>query len=1043
METSDWDHSYFSFWRSPSKVEACDLQPEPDKYNFLSFLATAQTMRITFLPVIWDSVRQSVGVGGTSRVQDMLVTLETSFAFKIYQKRNKTEEQIFRTLINEATILSQDSIREHPNVARLQGICWDISSNDDIPWPVLVFEKSHLGDLEHFSRYEGRDITMAERLRLCVDIGRAVRDMHANSIVHGDIKPENVLIFQDESGRYQAKIIDFGYSGQYADSDHPLSLFGTELWNAPEHKNHTRQWTFQEATRADLFSFGMLCLWLLFEPYISGRVSSLPQSLRSANTALSRSGFDTLRTLKEAGALRTCAQQLLSLDAALDQGNKSALEEFFESSLNPEDPAEREIGLSGFMARFDAQRNTLKAMLSNPKAATSVMSNDFKIEMSIYEFYRSDYRVRSYIVERLQQSQPLTTHAAIQMALCHYIGFGVRRSLAEAEKVLRETNQTLKDVRDLLSGIHEEHSVYHTSTLSSITAMGQVAWQDFTFTYLEQDRIEQAEGRLKQELDDSIAVFGEDQTISNILRYVIAQVNLTRYEPTDDTDRAVKAAEQLLLQVVKSNKARLIPDHPDTLIVESVLASVYKSQHRWKEAEELDLQIVAISRTKLGPDHPFTLAIMSNLSSTYSAQGRLKDAEQVDLQVVEACKATGRVDNTAMMTSIANLVLSYQSQGRWEDVERLNMQTLEMYHEKLGEGHPETIDSMANLAGTYKAQGKLEEAAELSSRVLRLSKDRYGTENVDTLRHICFLAEIFWEQNRVDEVEKLHAQVAEARNIMLGAAHPETLRSKLNLASAIRKQGRLEECKEVERELLETCKTSISGNTNKRKKAEVLEIMCDLASVLWGSGRFEDAEELELEIVETYKSELGRENPFTIRRITYLASRYKDLGRWEEAQEFFTQAIAAKTDKYTVDHYDTLQSIRDLAKLHEKRCQWDEAEQLHLQLVEKRKALLGEDSGETLSSMHELAFCYAEQERWGESGDLYLEVLEKRKTLLGEEHPDTLLTMYNLAVTWKSDGWDEDALELLKECVQIRRQIFGDSHPEVILDLETLNEWTN
>lgn len=152
---------------------------EPDRYNFISFLATAQALQIEFLPLVWDTARESLGTGGTSVIHQALMNVDTSFAFKTYHKRGRTEEQVFRILINEMTIMSQAFVREHANIAQLQEICWEISS-DDKPWPVLVFEKADFGDLDHFARHRGKDMKIDQRLGLCLDIGRAIMDMHAN-----------------------------------------------------------------------------------------------------------------------------------------------------------------------------------------------------------------------------------------------------------------------------------------------------------------------------------------------------------------------------------------------------------------------------------------------------------------------------------------------------------------------------------------------------------------------------------------------------------------------------------------------------------------------------------------------------------------------------------------------------------------------------------------------------------------------------------------------------------------------------------------------
>jgi hypothetical protein len=47
-----------------------------------------------------------IGTGGASSINQALINLDTNFALKDYHKRNKTEEQVFRTLVNEVTVLS-------------------------------------------------------------------------------------------------------------------------------------------------------------------------------------------------------------------------------------------------------------------------------------------------------------------------------------------------------------------------------------------------------------------------------------------------------------------------------------------------------------------------------------------------------------------------------------------------------------------------------------------------------------------------------------------------------------------------------------------------------------------------------------------------------------------------------------------------------------------------------------------------------------------------------------------------------------------------
>ena len=59
-----------------------------------------------------------------------------------------------------------------------------------------------------------------------------------------------------------AKVIDFGYSTLFATDSDPIIVPYSPPWTAPE--QHHRQILPAQARKMDAYSFGMLCLWLLF-----------------------------------------------------------------------------------------------------------------------------------------------------------------------------------------------------------------------------------------------------------------------------------------------------------------------------------------------------------------------------------------------------------------------------------------------------------------------------------------------------------------------------------------------------------------------------------------------------------------------------------------------------------------------------------------------------------------------------------------------------------------------------------------------------------
>ena len=102
----------------------------------------------------------------------------------------------------------------HPGVARLL----DAGRTDD-GRPYFAME---LVAGEPVTAYaDRRRLGLRDRAGLFVQLCEAVRHVHGRGLVHGDVKPDNVLVADDDEGRPVAKLVDFGVAARWRNGTAP------------------------------------------------------------------------------------------------------------------------------------------------------------------------------------------------------------------------------------------------------------------------------------------------------------------------------------------------------------------------------------------------------------------------------------------------------------------------------------------------------------------------------------------------------------------------------------------------------------------------------------------------------------------------------------------------------------------------------------------------------------------------------------------------------------------------------------------------------
>lgn len=136
---------------------SCHLNP-------ISFCGAVQALELDFLPICWRPQSGLVGGGGTSWVNQSLLSLELSLAFRTTDvsdtSRARTaddEKHIFSLLLADIQHMGRKPILNSPYIHNVEGVSWTLHKRTRIADPVL-FSRRHLWGYVSFHDIWKREI---------------------------------------------------------------------------------------------------------------------------------------------------------------------------------------------------------------------------------------------------------------------------------------------------------------------------------------------------------------------------------------------------------------------------------------------------------------------------------------------------------------------------------------------------------------------------------------------------------------------------------------------------------------------------------------------------------------------------------------------------------------------------------------------------------------------------------------------------------------------------------------------------------------------
>ena len=659
---------------------------------------------------------QQVGEGGMGEVwlAEQTKPVKRQVALKVIKAGMDTAQVVVRFDAERQALAMMD----HPAIARV----FDGGATPNgRPYFVMEYVRG-----EPIHLYCQRHKTpIAQRLALFMQVCEGVQHAHQKGIIHRDLKPSNVMIaIQDD--KPVPKIIDFGVAKATTQTLTDSTLYtelgqiiGTPEYMSPEQAENTG---LDVDTRTDVYALGVILYELL-----TGTLPFDSKTLRSK-------GIEELRrTIREVDPPRP--SQRLATQAAAPEATPQVKEE-----------AARTIP----MVRGDLDWITMKTLEKDRTrryGAASDLAADIRRHLEYQPVVAGPpsqvYRLKKFV----RRNRFGVTAAATLVALLAFLAATMTvqaqriarerdRTAQEAERANREASAA-RQVSDFLVGLFavSDPSEARGNSLTARevldTGVGRIEkdlsdqpeiqarlMQTMGTVYTNLGLYRQSEPLLRQSVESNRKTLGGDHP--STLKALHQLADLLWYEGRQiesEQPRYFEEAERLYLEVEAGRRKVLGEEHPDTLKVQSDIASLYSLQKRLDEAEKLARKTLDQQTRVIGAEHPDTRISRVTLQNIYFQQGRFADAEVIARQVLESSRRRVGEAHPETLTDMHNLATIVDRLKHYEDAEGLYLRTIQGKEKVLGPTHPSTYRSMQRLSEMYERWGKPQKAAEWRAKL--------------------------------------------------------------------------------------------------------------------------------------------------------------------------------------------------------------------------------------------------------------------------------------------------------------------------------------
>lgn len=685
---------------------------------------------------------------------------------------------------------------------------------------------------------------LSARLNLFEQIAGAVAHAHQRRVVHGDLKPGNVLV----TSKGQVRLVDFGVGCLVIDDsikqDHGIRGL-TPAFSAPEQRAGE-----EASTQSDVWALGRILQWLT-TPSLTEKISR--QSDLTAITDLACADAPEARYAGVVQLLDDVQRFRQRLPVQACQATRLYLMKRFVQrhwlGVSFGAVASGLLCLAVASALWQAHQATLERDRAALEATRAFAAEQDSLRLA-------------------SELQQVVEFQSDQLARIDSADMGVRIR----EDIIDRYRQTLVSTDDLSPAEHQELTRFEN-------VLNKVNFTDLARTSLDDNIFSAA-------LESIDAQFGDQPLIRARLLQTVA-ISMRQVDLNEDALAAQKEALAI-------RRGQLGEDHLDTLDSVDQLGLIYGRLGHRDDQARLYREALAGYRRVVGDRDARTLHAMSNLGANYNARGEVEQAEKYFREALTGQRELLGSDHAQTLITTHSLGFMLSLQGRHGDALPYYQDALSGRRQLYGDDHPETLIAVNNMGGLLIKMGQHGKALPYYEQALEGRRRLLGNEHRVTLQSINNMGHLLSRMERLDEARPLVLEVLERSREQLGDHHPNTLIYFNNAGHLHLRLGHASQSEQLYRQAVAGARAALpSGHWH------TASFLAGHAGALKALERFADAEAAWLEAHEIFEKALGESHERTLTTASDLAELYRawsnqtpDNGYENQALEWEARTLA-------------------------------------------------------------------------------------------------------------------------------------------------------